>query len=332
MREWNRAAAAPRYSSSRHGSASGRDPLRRVSLVDDHRRVRRAHGDGDHVAAHLVRAVGSAADLLLRAVLEPRRLYVAFFSGQGFDWPLLSWALPFQQHAWNVPVAVSGAAACMFVREIADLKRFWPRVHATFGWFAVGVSPARGFECAERVRAGWHRCGDRQSDVRRRPPCSRSSSHSWRGGKVGEQRASSSIAWVLLETFTIAAALRLLTSDASDEDFLLHTGLPLSMVMAAVLIALGVADRLLAQRRALSEAERRAETDPLTGVLNRRSLVERLEAACQRAQARDSCRSRCSSSTSITSSRSTIRTGISPGMRASRAWSRRFRRSCGSRT
>ena len=37
---------------------------------------------------------------------------------------------------------------------------------------------------------------------------------------------------------------------------------------------------------ALSEAERRAQIDPLTGVLNRRSLVERLDAACQRAQAR----------------------------------------------
>ena len=59
------------------------------------------------------------------------------------------------------------------------------------------------------------------------------------------------------------------------------------MVLAAILIALGVADRLREQRRALSDAERRAETDPLTGVLNRRSLIERLEAACSRAQARD---------------------------------------------
>jgi diguanylate cyclase (GGDEF)-like protein len=58
------------------------------------------------------------------------------------------------------------------------------------------------------------------------------------------------------------------------------------MVAAAVLIALGVADRLRDQRRALSEAERRAQTDPLTGVLNRRSLLERLDAACLRARAR----------------------------------------------
>src|SRR5258708_33131139 len=58
------------------------------------------------------------------------------------------------------------------------------------------------------------------------------------------------------------------------------------MVAGAVLVALGVADRLLAQRVALTDAERRAQTDPLTGVLNRRSLIERLDAACLRARAR----------------------------------------------
>lgn len=47
-----------------------------------------------------------------------------------------------------------------------------------------------------------------------------------------------------------------------------------------------VADRLREQRLALSDAERRAQTDPLTGVLNRRSLIERLDVACRRAQAR----------------------------------------------
>jgi two-component system chemotaxis response regulator CheY len=55
---------------------------------------------------------------------------------------------------------------------------------------------------------------------------------------------------------------------------------------AAILVALGVADRLREQRLALSDAERRAQTDPVTGVLNRRSLIERLDAACRRAQAR----------------------------------------------
>ena len=60
----------------------------------------------------------------------------------------------------------------------------------------------------------------------------------------------------------------------------------MSMVAAGVLIALGVADRLRQQRAALTEAQRHARTDPLTGVLNRRSLLERLDAACLRARVR----------------------------------------------
>jgi two-component system, sensor histidine kinase LadS len=95
------------------------------------------------------------------------------------------------------------------------------------------------------------------------------------------------IAWGLLQGFTITAAVRFLFIPSVDSSpVLYYYGLPLSMVASAVLIALGVADRLRAQRLALTEAERRAHTDPLTGVLNRRSLIERLDAACSRAQAR----------------------------------------------
>ena len=213
-------------------------------------------------------------------------VYVAFFSGQGFDWPLLSWALPLQQHAWNVPVAISGAAACVFVREIADLKRFWPRVYATFGWFAVAfLVLAASNVLSEFGFGGILAAVGNLMFVGSAVFTLVVAFMAWRRG--GRAAGFFLIAWALLEAFTIAAALRLLTSDASDQDFLLHTGLPLSMVMAAVLIALGVADRLREQRRALSEAERRAETDPLTGVLNRRSLIEQLEKACLRAQARD---------------------------------------------
>jgi diguanylate cyclase (GGDEF)-like protein len=96
------------------------------------------------------------------------------------------------------------------------------------------------------------------------------------------------LAWTLLEAFTIATAARLLLGSgrAEEHDRIIYFGLPLSIVAAALLIALGIADRLRDQRRALSEAERHARIDSLTGVLNRRSLIERLDAACLRARAR----------------------------------------------
>lgn len=212
-------------------------------------------------------------------------LYIAYLSGQGFEWPLLELGTPVMSYTWNVTAALSGAAACLFVREIAELRLYSPKVYAIFGWMAgtfVVLAFANVFQ------------------------------HIGLGGTVAaignlvflgsaiftlvvaflawkrNNRAAGwfLIAWGLLEGFTIATAIRLLLTDPEGAEGLLYYGLPLSMVAAAVLIALGVADRLRDQRLALSDAEKRAQTDPLTGVLNRRSLVERLEAACLRARAR----------------------------------------------
>jgi len=209
---------------------------------------------------------------------------VAFISGQGFDWPVLSYGTNLDAFAWNVPVALSGAVACLFTREIADLKRFSPRIYKIFGWFAVAFVVLTAANLADFVGLlnVVNIVGNIMFIV---APiftvivCFLA----WRRGN----RAAGwfLIAWCLLEGFTIAAAVRLLASSA-DSDSLYYYGLPLSMVAASILVALGVADRLRAQRLALSEAERRAQTDPLTGVLNRRSLIERLDAACVRAKAR----------------------------------------------
>ena len=49
-------------------------------------------------------------------------IYLAYFSGQGFTWPLLSYARPFANYAYNVPVALSAAVAALFVREFANLQ------------------------------------------------------------------------------------------------------------------------------------------------------------------------------------------------------------------
>lgn len=239
------------------------------------------------VTALVVRSVLPDALFLLYGLLVLlQALYVAFLSGQGFSWPLLSAALPLGAHAWNVPAALSGAVACLFVRRIADLKHFSPRIYRTFGWLALAFLVLAAANLGDLVGIG-------------RPIVVAGNAlflgaaafallvafFAWRRGN----RAAGwfLIAWGQLEVFTIATAVRLLLPDAEDAETLLYYGLPLSMVAAAVLIALGVADRMREQRRALSEAERQAQTDPLTGVLNRRSLIERLEAACQRGRAND---------------------------------------------
>jgi diguanylate cyclase (GGDEF)-like protein len=212
-------------------------------------------------------------------------LYIGFLSGQAFDWPLLWHARSLTSFAWNVPVGLSGAVACLFTREIADLKDFSPRAYKYFGWFAVlfvaltAANLAKLWGFASLVTA----IGNIIFSVAAVFTLV-VAFLSWRRGN----RAAGwfLIAWTLLEGFTIAAALHFLVAASDQGDGLLYHGLPLSMVAAAVLIALGVADRLRQQRVALSDAERRARTDPLTGVLNRRSLIERLDAGCLRARAR----------------------------------------------
>jgi diguanylate cyclase (GGDEF)-like protein len=212
-------------------------------------------------------------------------LYLAYFSGQGFHWPVLSWARPLSSYAWNVPVAISAAAAALFVREFANLRLFSPRVYRFFGWMALaflGLAVAnvlRAFGLAQFVAAVGNLMflGSALFTLV-------VSFLAWRNGN----RAAGwfLIAWALLSTFQIVTAVRLLYGQADSAERLLYYGLAPSMVAAAVLIALGTSDRMRAQTAALTDAERRAQTDPLTGVLNRRSLIERLDAACMRAKAR----------------------------------------------
>ncbi len=213
-------------------------------------------------------------------------LYIAYLSGQGFDWPWLSYARPLTSFAWNVPVSLSGAVACLFTREIADLRHSSPRIYTMFGWFAWAFVAVTFANLAKLVGLGmWVTASGNLLFIATSIFTVVVSFLAWQRGN----RAAGwfLIAWGLLEGFTITAAVRFLFIASVDSSPLLYYyALPLSMVAAAVLIALGVADRLRAQRLALSDAERRAQTDPLTGVLNRRSLIERLDAACLRARAR----------------------------------------------
>ncbi len=238
-------------------------------------------------AALLIWFVLSDRLLILYATLFAlQALYIAYLSGQGFEWPVLSLALPVLGYTWNVVAAFMGAIACLFVREIAELQRFSPRVYALFGWFAVAFVVLAFANFADRFGLGGIVAAiGNLVFVISAVTTLVVAFLAWRR----DNRAAGwfLVAWGLLETLTIATALHLLFSREDGESaLLLYYGLPSSMVAAAVLIALGVADRLRDQRLALTDAERRAQSDALTGVLNRRTLLERLDSACLRARAR----------------------------------------------
>jgi len=209
-------------------------------------------------------------------------LYIVYISGQGFDWPVLAAAAPLASHAWNVPAALSGAAACLFVRRITDMRRYYPRHYVMFGWLAA-VFVVLAFSNFVRgpVTSPFITAAGNLVFLGAAAYTLVVAFLAWlRGSRPAGWFL---VAWGLLEVMTIWTAAKSIVGVAGS---LLFFGLPISMVLAAILIALGVADRLREQRVALSDAERRAQTDPLTGVLNRRSMIERLHAACDRARAR----------------------------------------------
>ena len=225
--------------------------------------------------------------LLYSTLFALEALWVAYFSGQGFDWPWLSAAAPLTGFTWNVLSALCGAVACLFVREIADLRRAMPRHYTAFGWLA-GAFMLLTFSNLIKL-IGFEDLINGIGNLLFLVAAVYTLVVAFIAWRRGNRSAGwFLLAWTLLEAFTIETAVRLLVTAgrSDDHDRIIYFGLPLSIVAAALLIALGIADRLRDQRRALSEAERHAQIDALTGVLNRRSLLERLDAACLRARAR----------------------------------------------
>jgi diguanylate cyclase (GGDEF)-like protein len=240
------------------------------------------------LSTFLVRLILTDAIYALYGTLfSMQAIYLAYFSGQGFHWPVLSLMRPYANYAYNVPVAIGAVAAALFVREFANLKDFSPKVYRAFGWLAVAfvvltlsnVLRAFGFGPVIALVGNVMFLGSALFTLI-------VAFLAWRRGN--RSAGWFLIAWSLLCAFQIIVTVRLLMTRADSAEWVVYYGLAPSMVAAAVLIALGVSDHVRQQSLALTDAERRAQTDPLTGVLNRRSFIEHLDAACVRARASNS--------------------------------------------
>jgi diguanylate cyclase (GGDEF)-like protein len=85
------------------------------------------------------------------------------------------------------------------------------------------------------------------------------------------------IAWVPLVSVSTARAMQL--GAGRPLDAWLEYGLPVMEAYAAVVLVLGLADRMLTFRRERDVAQQHAEHDALTGVLNRAGIMRRLDQA-----------------------------------------------------
>ncbi len=100
----------------------------------------------------------------------------------------------------------------------------------------------------------------------------------WRAWRRGSRQAGFFlISWLPLLCLTMARVAQLIFGLPLPA--WLEYGYPASMAYAAVVITVGLADRTLQARRERDLAHRLADFDPLTGVLNRRAILSRLQAA-----------------------------------------------------
>jgi diguanylate cyclase (GGDEF)-like protein len=95
----------------------------------------------------------------------------------------------------------------------------------------------------------------------------------WRRGQV--HAAYVLIAWVPTLVFTMWRALRFSSGERAEP--WLEYGVPWVLAFTAVVLALGLADRMLTFRRERDSAKAHAERDSLTGVLNRGAIEHRLD-------------------------------------------------------
>jgi diguanylate cyclase (GGDEF)-like protein len=95
----------------------------------------------------------------------------------------------------------------------------------------------------------------------------------WRRG--GRHAGMMLLAWIPLVAVSTARALQL--SAGAPLKPWLEYGLPLVLAFTAVVLMLGMADRMRAFRRERDRAQLEAERDPLTGVFNRAGIKRRLD-------------------------------------------------------
>jgi diguanylate cyclase (GGDEF)-like protein len=209
--------------------------------------------------------------------------YLAAATGEAAALPVLSWLLRLGPESVSLTASIAAAIAIHFLRDFGELRRYAPRTSRVLGWFGVAlwliaallllplpldfrVLPSLG----NLVLLGANATALVALAIAVAA-----------GGRAARFVA---VAWVPL---VVLSTLRAVQINAGWEFWTwLEVAFPLSMAYAALVLTLGVADRMLAFRRERDRAQREAETDPLTGVLNRKATTRRLERAFDGVRAR----------------------------------------------
>lgn len=197
-------------------------------------------------------------------------------SGELFALPGATLLAPLGYRTGQCAAALAAAFSLWFIVAFADLRHYTPRLAVALGllrwpllllaamvwvpflrpdgWLPNTVNLLLVASTGLVLAAGWL---------------------AWRRGN--RQAGFFLLSWVPMLALTMARVVQLIAGFRLPG--WLEYGFPASMAWAAVIITVGLADRTLQVRHERDQASDMAQRDPLTGMLNRRAIMERLRKA-----------------------------------------------------
>ena len=213
--------------------------------------------------------------LLYAASMAMQMLYVLYAYGEAYSLPGLRLLAPFAAPGIWFVATLSTIVSVYFLLDFGELRTRTPRLGRAFLWFGVYL-PLLSLTL---LVSPW------PADKHWFPNIGNlllllanllaivSLFVAWRRG--GRHAGMILLAWVPLVGVSTARALQL-SSGAALTPWLEY-GLPLVLALTAVVLMLGMADRMRVFRRERDRAQHDAERDSLTGVLNRAGIERRLD-------------------------------------------------------
>jgi diguanylate cyclase (GGDEF)-like protein len=203
-------------------------------------------------------------------------VYDMAVSGELFALPGAALLGPFGYHTGQTAAALAAGTSIWFILEFADLRRHTPRLAtllAALRWPFVALALLVWVPWVDPD--AWLPNTVNLLLVAAVPAALVASWLAWRRGN--RQAGFFLLAWVPLLALTLLRVVQLIAGLPLPG--WLEYGLPAGMAYAAIVVTLGLADATLQVRHERDRATHIAEYDALTGVLNRRALMQRLQGA-----------------------------------------------------
>ncbi len=202
--------------------------------------------------------------------------YALTVSGELYALPGAALLTPLGFHTGQCMAALASAFSIWFILEFADLRRNTPRLAAWLGalrWPFLALAAAIWIPFLHPD--AWLPNTVNFLLIVSTVLALASSWLAWRHGN--RQAGFFLLSWVPLLALTVTRVVQLIAGLPLPG--WLEYGFPASMAYAAVVITVGLADRTLQARNERDQATRMAQFDPLTGIFNRRAIMDWLRMA-----------------------------------------------------